>query len=199
MRISRDRIDLEGGRVDNAIVNDSTLSGSTIASQAEAEAGTDNTKATTPLRVAQAIAALGGGATLARKTANQTSTSSTLADITGMTFAIGANETWLFEALLGANGATTGSSPCVSVNGPASPSSVSFSVERVLDGGIVSSQHTAYDAVETTALAGNGLIRVSGLIVNGANAGTVALRFRRSGTSSTATVYINSLMRAWKQ
>ena len=36
----------------------------TIATQAEAEAGTENTKMMTPLRVAQAIAALGGGSVI---------------------------------------------------------------------------------------------------------------------------------------
>lgn len=41
-----------------------TIATADIASQAEAEAGSSNTKAMTPLRTAQAIAALGGGAAL---------------------------------------------------------------------------------------------------------------------------------------
>lgn len=45
------------GRITSAGNGSSTV---TIATQAEAEAGTDNTKMMTPLRVAQAIAALGG-------------------------------------------------------------------------------------------------------------------------------------------
>ncbi len=51
-----------------------TPEGLVIASQAEAEAGTNNTKLTTPLRVAQAIAALGGETNLQVFTASGTYT-----------------------------------------------------------------------------------------------------------------------------
>ena len=50
MRISRHRIDLEGGRVDNAVVNDSTLSGTTAATQADQEAASSTSVAVTPGR-----------------------------------------------------------------------------------------------------------------------------------------------------
>ena len=49
--------------IDNSrnITNFESVSGNGIATQAEAEAGTDNTQIMTPLRVTQAIAAAGGG------------------------------------------------------------------------------------------------------------------------------------------
>ncbi len=50
MRISRNRIDLEGARLDNAVITNSTLSGTTAATQAEQETGTSTTVAVTPGR-----------------------------------------------------------------------------------------------------------------------------------------------------
>lgn len=61
-----------------------TLSGYgiTAATQADAEAGTDDTKPVTPLRVAQAIAALGTPASAPRVVIANTATSPTLPDLT---------------------------------------------------------------------------------------------------------------------
>jgi hypothetical protein len=49
--------------IDNSrnITNFESVAGNGVATQAEAEAGTDNTQVMTPLRVAQAVAAVGGG------------------------------------------------------------------------------------------------------------------------------------------
>jgi len=49
--------------IDNSrnITNFESVTGNGVATQAEAEAGTDNTQVMTPLRVAQAVAAAGGG------------------------------------------------------------------------------------------------------------------------------------------
>jgi hypothetical protein len=54
-----------------------TISGDIVATQAVAQAGTDNTKLMTPLRVAEAIAALGG------QVINRIQRGSTLVDATG--------------------------------------------------------------------------------------------------------------------
>lgn len=58
-----------------------------IASQGEAEAGTENTKTMTPLRVAQAIAALGGGGVLQNNFAATTNPSAT--DDTNAGYSVG--------------------------------------------------------------------------------------------------------------
>lgn len=66
-------------------VDADTVAGDWIASQAEAEAGTATTKVMTPLRVAQAITALGGGGTptnfIARMSGNQTVSASAEAKV----------------------------------------------------------------------------------------------------------------------
>ena len=70
------------------------MPGVTLASQAEAQAGTDNTKAMTPLRVAQAITALAFPAGSVMQTASTaktdtfTTTSTTDVDLTGLSVAI---------------------------------------------------------------------------------------------------------------
>lgn len=137
---------------------------------------------------------------LAINTADQTSTSTSLANITSLTFSIAASETWYFEALLNVSASSAAGTPCISVNGPASPSSVDFNVFRLGTVLQTNSNHTAFEAVDTTAASGASslLTRVSGRIVNGANAGTIALRVRRQGGSGTATIHENSILRAWR-
>jgi len=54
------KLDVDGGATFTGSVSANTASGDWVATQADAETGTDNTKIMTPLRVAQAIAALGG-------------------------------------------------------------------------------------------------------------------------------------------
>lgn len=80
-----------------------TPEGLVIASQAEAEAGTNNTKLTTPLRVAQAIAALGGQTNLQVFTASGTYTPST----------------GYKKALIICTGGGEGGESCTSTNGDA--------------------------------------------------------------------------------
>lgn len=135
-----------------------------------------------------------------RNTANKTTTSASLADVTNLTFAIGSSETWDFEATIYANCDTGTATVCFSMNGPASPSSVAFTVSRIGAGISAISTHTSYESVDTTQGDGDYLTTITGRIVNGSNAGTVATRFRRSSSSGggTSTVYRNSTIKAWR-
>lgn len=147
----------------------------------------------------------GGGVVKVTKSADQTSTAATLADINDLNFAIGAGETWEFSAILYAYYVSTSGVPCISINGPASPSAVRFSVMRTTfaqaNTVAVLSQHAAYDDVNTSAPSFDNkplVFFVSGRIVNGANAGTVSLRVQRAGGSGTATIYRDSYLDAYK-
>ena len=54
------KLDVDGNATFTGYVSANTATGDWVATQSDAETGTDNTKIMTPLRVAQAIAALGG-------------------------------------------------------------------------------------------------------------------------------------------
>lgn len=114
------------------------------------------------------------------------------ADVTGLTFAILANATYEFEFVgnLTADAATTGID--VSVNGPASPTSLSFAIKGWTSStGPYERVYTAYDS--DTALSGSPgtaerAYSVKGVVQNGANAGTLAFRAKREAVGSGPTV-----------
>jgi hypothetical protein len=79
-----------------------------LASQAEAEAGIENTKRMTPLRVAQAIAALESAPTTIVKSANETvNNSTTLQNDDDLLFSVAANEKWSFISFIFYSSGTT--------------------------------------------------------------------------------------------
>ena len=69
------------GTVDETLGTFNTSGTPAIATQAEAQAGTDNTKMMTPLRSSQAIAALGGATTLLGTLTTTSGTSQTLSGL----------------------------------------------------------------------------------------------------------------------
>lgn len=133
----------------------------------------------------------GGGPTIARKSADQASTSTTFADVTGLTFSINAGTTYSIECNLSYLTAATTTALQVSLNGPAAPTAVRFTVETSTS---ATARHNAsqnaYEAntnpasALTTALPA----RVAGTIENGANAGILALRMRTEVNASSVTI-----------
>lgn len=135
---------------------------------------------------------LGGGSgdTYALKTSDQTGVGITFEDVTGTGLAVGANTTYAFEFVLvcDANSINTGID--VACNGPASPVSIVHTQEHwsgvtamVQRGGV------AYDtnhASNTSNGTDQRLCRVWGVLVNGANAGTLIARVKRENTGGAS-------------
>jgi hypothetical protein len=148
------------------------------------------------------IAASAAGSALGSVTTTQTTTVDTAANVTGMSFAVGANEIWAYEFNLqiGCNGVggvkfafTLPTSPDLYRGhgfGNAGSGS-NFRAELMSASGTLTG---AFATFSTTS----GLCRLTGTIDTGANAGTVQLQFASTTAGQTSSVYAGSSFRAWK-
>jgi hypothetical protein len=121
------------------------------------------------------------GSTIVQKSADQTRASSTtFTDVTDLTFSIGANAVYHFRAYLFVN--TGGGGIKTAVNGPAGLSRL-----RVGNPALLYSYASAYDSniTFTAALSTLTLIEFTGVVVNGATAGTFAVRFAQNSSNIT--------------
>lgn len=135
----------------------------------------------------------------ARCTADRTTTGQALADIADLSLALLASSTYEFEAILMvASSSTAGNQYGVQF------SAAGATVEAMISGTLaaatsradrIAALNTATAAYVTSGAAGG--IRVSGIIVIGANAGNLTLRHLKV-TSGTSTVRAQSYMRAIK-
>ena len=128
----------------------------------------------------------------ARKTADQGSSSTTFADVTGLTWYVAANTNYAFVCDLSY---TTGNATValqLAVNGPASPTAVRYGVTTATGAAAVHfASQSAYDTNTNPAASGGATAlpaTISGVIENGATAGTVAIRFRSQTSGTTVTV-----------
>lgn len=132
-----------------------------------------------------------------RLTGDVSTTSASFVDVSGMTFSIGANAVYNFEYTMVFQSSNTGTGTGWSVSGPASPTMVAGRVEFAQSAGNAVTFITAYDtgaAVSSVPAANtNYIAAIKGIIVNGANAGTLALRFVRSGAANTITAKAGSV------
>lgn len=128
------------------------------------------------------------------------STSASLADATGLSFAVEANKKYAFQAEIMYRSAATTTGINISMNGPASPTRISFArriftsptsagVEFVVayDGG---SPSASVDSANTDRL-----IQIHGCFENGANAGTLIVRFATEVGGSQVTLKPGSVIR----
>ena len=138
----------------------------------------------------------------ARVTGTVTSTSTSFADVTGMTFSVDANTDYIFEFDVIFQSSAAGTGIAFAVNGPASPTSIvgatwitPNSRTALTNGNFVvydSGTPTSASTVNTDSYA---LVR--GVFRNGANAGTFALRFA-SETGTAVTVRTGSTGRIYR-
>jgi hypothetical protein len=139
---------------------------------------------------------------LVRLTADVSNSTVTLADITGLSFAVEANKDYFFEAELIFQTAATTTGISLAVNGPASPVSCTLT-------GLVSMATLAraswsyhYDNAMTTpdvfAANTNFPASMRGILRNGVTAGTLILRFASEVASSVVTIKAGSFIR-WQQ
>lgn len=131
----------------------------------------------------------------ARLTANRTTTATAMANITDLAIAIGASETWSFEAELHAGCNNTGGSQ-FSVSVP-----VGATVKVRAFGNTNSATVWTSGQISASDVAGPTMLNISaqgrrvvlhGLIINGINAGNIQARFKSVTNGQTTTVEANS-------
>lgn len=133
----------------------------------------------------------GGGPTKLRVAADVSSTSLTFSDVTGLSVSVTSGTAYHFTCFLVLTSAINTTAPQLSVNGPASPTALDYSVSQATSATAWhNSAQTAYDTV-TNAATGPGAVllpaRVHGSIIPSAN-GTLAIRLRSEVSGSAATV-----------
>jgi hypothetical protein len=133
-----------------------------------------------------------------RTTGDITTTGQALADVTGLSFPVGANEVWQFEVY-----ARVGSSSAAGCSyGFTFP--VGATLEAITLGSLASANAMLTDRITATNTAGAvyntgavttaancAILQARGVVVNGATAGTVQFKHLKV-TSGTSTVYANS-------
>lgn len=139
-----------------------------------------------------------GFVSVGKATANTTNSTTTPANITGMAFALAANQVAAFWAVITHLGTAT-SGPRFNVNGPAGATRVNIRWYRATSATAqTQSNDTAFSAAaQTAAITSSGstavmTTEVSGTIVNGSTAGTVQFMLTSSTAGQTVTVYAGS-------
>lgn len=144
----------------------------------------------------------GGGATITAHSvaSDQTSSSTSYADVTGLTASVAANTTYVFEAYIIWQSSGSPEGIGLAVNGPASPTLlVSHAVVNVTASTYqYITVATAYDTgvlASSGAGATNRAAHVRGVITTGASSGTFAIRYRaETGGANSATVKTGSTL-----
>jgi hypothetical protein len=142
-------------------------------------------------------------ATIARVTTPVTTNSTAFTNITGATLSLAATTAYYFQARIRWQSNSTSAGPGFSINGPSGTVildyTVSYQTFANATAGTMSLRHdTAYDAMTalatTTAANTPYVAYVEGLIVTGANSGTLALRLCSSSASSFMTALTGTFL-----
>jgi len=135
-------------------------------------------------------------------TADFTTTSETAQNITGLSFEIGASETWNFWVFGYYDQGSDADTLRVQVTGPASPTSVSLNFDSIKnDGTIVTTSGTTSFASNMSSDAGAaaaGTFILTGTIVNGVNAGTIQVKGSTNNNPNDVIVY-RTVLFAWRE
>lgn len=134
-------------------------------------------------------------------TADKTTSSNVMADVAGMSFSVAANADYEWEALIPILAATgMASAPTFTWNGPASPTLVAFGSMGAQAGGPAGSYASSFGSAITSAFTVNQTVWASfrGVLRNGANSGTVQLRYA-SGTDTYALTYKQGAYLRWRR
>lgn len=133
----------------------------------------------------------------------QSTTSTTLVDCTGLSVSVAANSTYQIEGFILFQSTSLTNGLGISLNGPASPTEIAFNVQlaRSAISNVVSNAK-AYD--EFTIMPDVGTANttyfalMNGTLVNGANAGTLQVRFASETGGATAKIMAGSSIRLKK-
>lgn len=135
---------------------------------------------------------------LAADVTNSNATANTIADITGLSFAVTAGETYFFRATIDYTAAAATTGARFSVNGPASPTRLAYQSRYTLtvSTGTLNSGLTAYDlpaASNASSIVAGNIAVVEGFITPSAN-GTVIMRFASEIASSAIVAKKGSVL-----
>jgi hypothetical protein len=141
----------------------------------------------------------GGSLSVVQLGTDQTNSTTTLADATGLSFDVEADRTYLFTAYILWDTPSTATAAAFSINGPASPTLLSWHGRTMnsAGGGITTNNQTAYDvaAIGTTAAyTTNNLAMIEGIIKPSVD-GTVVVRFRSETAGQQITVKAGSTIK----
>jgi hypothetical protein len=136
------------------------------------------------------------GPLIARKTSDQTLIGTAYANVTGTELPVSAGTDYQFEFMLICDADATTTGIDVSCNGPASPTSINYTVEYWTSAtALAYRQYAAYDGnPASTASAGTAraIYRVRGILRNGANAGNLVARVKREAVGTGPNVRAGS-------
>ncbi|MFA6542498.1 MAG: hypothetical protein WCT99_12940 [Bacteroidota bacterium] len=142
---------------------------------------------------------IGANVANAALSANQTTTSTTLGNVTGLSFSIGAGETWSFEFNIQNGCNNTGgiryaiTFPSGTLRAPAVGMSNAVTAQT---SSVITVSGTQTGVAYNTVNNANGWTRITGSIINGVTAGTVQLQFKSNTGGQTSTIFTNSYMTA---
>lgn len=121
---------------------------------------------------------------------NNNAVANTIADVTGLSFAVTAGQTYWFEFIIPYTSAATTTGSRWSINGPASPTMLAYRSEYTLTAtSLTNNSATAYDipaAASASSLTTGNISTIWGIITPSSD-GTVIARFASEVTSSAIT------------
>ena len=137
-----------------------------------------------------------GPTTVRKSTGDDTNTTTTLANVTGMNLSLAANTTYTFEYVILFQDSSTTSGIGLSLNGPAGATVISYTVDipNAADGtsALFSGWGTAWDdPIVSTGVQATGTTyaaHIFGVVKTAGTAGTLTPRFRRGASAATATI-----------
>ncbi len=143
-----------------------------------------------------------GGATKVILGGDQVNSTDVAADVTGLSFAVAANTTYLFRFTLIFQSAATGTGIELAMNGPASPTSVNTNIlihQSANDwrNNSVSGYDSFFAGLAVSAANNGKPATLEGTLVNGANAGVLIVRFKSETDTVAVTVKGNSSGLLW--
>ncbi|MBK8810760.1 MAG: hypothetical protein IPN69_08530 [Acidobacteria bacterium] len=135
---------------------------------------------------------------LASDVVNNNAVANTIADVTGLSFAVTAGQTYQFEFLIPYTSAATTTGSRWTINGPASPTMLNYTSQYTLTATSMTTNYaTAYDipaASNATSLTAGNVARIAGVIKPSSN-GTVIARFASEVTVSAVTAKAGALLK----
>lgn len=138
--------------------------------------------------------------TLSADVVNNNSTANTLADVTGLSFAVTAGVTYRFEAMIAYTSAATNTGSRWTINGPASPTLLNYTSTYTITATSQTVNYaTAYSipaASNASSLAAGSIAIIKGIIKPSAS-GTVVIRFASEVANSAITAKAGSTLEWW--
>jgi len=128
----------------------------------------------------------------AMKTSDQTAIGTTYADVTGLGFSLAASTNYQFEYYIIADSDATTTGIDVGMNGPASPTTINYSVTYWTSATVSALRGAIAYQLDTASTASNGtaarIFLIQGTVRNGSNAGTLIPQAKREAVGSGPNV-----------